>query len=742
MLALLLAALASTTPSGLACPVQVDGGDPPSAAVDGRAPLPDAASVRGAMASLRPLLDEVRGEAADEYIALVLAEADSREVGAPAHLGLLEEAQRAATEGRYVELVFDIVARVVADYRVDGLERSVAALTALAPEAVAKRESARATVLRGLALSEEALARDAVQPARAIVDAIFVCRRKLRPAAGDGPLRARCDDAAERVEALEAVAPLLERATAGTLESDDRLNLGLYYAEWRRAFGRALELFAGVELEALAKLASDDLGAPESASTRAELGDGWSLFEPPATLARRDDLIAFARQRAAEWYRAAQVAGIDSPLVQGSIAAKLADLARAGYEPAGPDEPAPAVADGGEPDPARPAAEPGGSWRPELVPALEAQRRHLKRELGSKAVDAASAGADWLRRHQADNGSWSPGGHVARCEVEEGPSPCTGLCTNNNHRVGVTALAVRALLRTGDVESAEAIEQGLRFLLKAQLGNEGRFGAARSTEWIYDHALATLVVAEALGLGIEALRDPCRAAVVYGEGARNPFGGWRYSMPPDGQNDWSVTGWMVQALTAARSSGIEVSKAALEGGLVYLRDVTDRSGRVHYRGLGERSSRPSDLPAKQFPRELSEALTASGLLSRFLVVEALGPKVLRDGDRDLAKKARDLIGDLPPEWDVDRGSIDLYYWWLGTEALAAGHSRVLKHSATTFKGWRRSLEDALIPAQVRDRRAGCAIGSWEPVGVWGVGHGRVYSTAVSVLALTAAPRRP
>ena len=152
-------------------------------------------------------------------------------------------------------------------------------------------------------------------------------------------------------------------------------------------------------------------------------------------------------------------------------------------------------------------------------------------------------------------------------------------------------------------------------------------------------------------------------AVDYILRARNPYAAWRYDVPPIGDNDTSVTGWMLAALVEARDAGYRLDHAAFEGGVNWIEEVTDPvSGRVGYDSVGSLSSRtPTN---EHYPRQKGEAMTAIGLASRIEV----------DGRRDqrgtLNSHAR-LLRRTLPAWDPQGFGIDMYYWYHGTRAMKA-----------------------------------------------------------------------
>src|SRR5688572_2757807 len=107
---------------------------------------------------------------------------------------------------------------------------------------------------------------------------------------------------------------------------------------------------------------------------------------------------------------------------------------------------------------------------------------------GDRRQQAIAAGLDWLVRHQHGDGHWSASGFMDNCK---GGEKCRGV-GRRNHDVGLTGLAVLALLKHGDVKLAEgpssALKKGLEWLL-AQQDAEGCFGQ-QVGEFMYDHAIA------------------------------------------------------------------------------------------------------------------------------------------------------------------------------------------------------------------------------------------------------------
>lgn len=145
-----------------------------------------------------------------------------------------------------------------------------------------------------------------------------------------------------------------------------------------------------------------------------------------------------------------------------------------------------------------------------------------------------------------------------------------------------------------------AEKRALRWLI-AQQRDDGCVGE-RGNKYMYNHALATLALAEASDRPI--VRDAAQRAVDFLVAAQNPGKGWRYSAR-SGDNDSFVTGWCVLALHAAARAG--TGRSGRSGS----RRSSTRSGRARGRtaappapgmrwtagaGKGAASTRPPSTP--------------------------------------------------------------------------------------------------------------------------------------------------
>jgi hypothetical protein len=148
--------------------------------------------------------------------------------------------------------------------------------------------------------------------------------------------------------------------------------------------------------------------------------------------------------------------------------------------------------------------------------------------------------------------------------------------------------------------------------------------------------------------------------------------------------------------------------------------VTDPNfAQVGYNYPGGPSSRIVSAQ-ERWPTERTQAMTAAGIHIRVLTGQ--DPRT-----SEIMRKGLDLCLELPPVWNPDNGSIDMYYWYYGTLAVKA-------LGGTPWRKWSDALRDTLITHQYV-RGSGTRAGSWAPLGPWGEEGGTVYMTALAVLAL-------
>lgn len=341
-------------------------------------------------------------------------------------------------------------------------------------------------------------------------------------------------------------------------------------------------------------------------------------------------------------------------------------------------------------------------------------------------------GLAWLAAHQESDGRWT----TVRSDAcaTHGGSPCV-MGGRPGEDVGVTSLALLALMGEGNSTSegpyALHVARGVRWLTTTQ--GEGELIGSSFVEngkrfvrgdRLIGHSIATLALCEAYALApSDFVRGAAQRALEVLRHGRNPYGAWRYGVPPNGENDTFVTTWAVAALLAADEAGLKVDRDCFAGALAWIDELTDtETGRIGYDAVGSASAR-YERENDNFVRDGLETMTAAGLWCRSLLgQDAAQVPILR--------KHVELLKRHSPQHAHELRR-DFLYGFFGASALAAvgGDAQV---------AWGRALLAQLKSLQRQDLDAK---GSWDPSDAWGYAGGRAYATAVNVLALEAPYRR-
>ena len=359
---------------------------------------------------------------------------------------------------------------------------------------------------------------------------------------------------------------------------------------------------------------------------------------------------------------------------------------------------------------------------------------------GRPSEKAVQAALNWLADHQNAEGFWDCDEFSHEDKYPSEP-PSTG-SGNPVNDVGVTGLALLAFLGNGNTmnegQYRENVSRGVNWLKRAQLEN-GLFGDDIGNPTLYNHSIATMAMGEAYYFANRTplLRKNMMKAVSLIQRSRNPYGVWRYALEPNGDNDSSVTGWMIFALKTAQDGKIPVSKDNYDGAKSWFAQMTDpgngRTGYDYKFGRGSAPARPEGYKDR-WPGNKSESLTAVALLCSIFMADATKIRNNKDyGDYEILKKQADLCVRTLPVWDDPGGSIDMYYWYYATFAM-------YQWGGNHWTQWQKAIEKALIPNQCTEstgyKKDDNLYGSWDPIGPWGEGEGgRVYSTATGALIL-------
>ncbi|MEC7776697.1 MAG: hypothetical protein VYC32_11435, partial [Planctomycetota bacterium] len=312
------------------------------------------------------------------------------------------------------------------------------------------------------------------------------------------------------------------------------------------------------------------------------------------------------------------------------------------------------------------------------------------------------------------------------------------------NNVGVTALAILAFTGYGHTHITgkhahfvACLKKAAKYMLKQQTmrtgdpARDGRYGGEASEQWIYSHAIATMAMAELLLMSNDfKLKKSVREATKLCLRAQNDGRGWRYGIKP-GDNDTSVTGWMVLALKTAKQCRLGLPKGAFQssfkGALKWFDYATASNGKVGYNVPGDEGSRLAAGHAKPYPfsKNLS-CMTAVGVLCRLFSGESRRTASIRSGV--------DILSQQPPVWHEQKGrslsTINIYYWYYATYAM-------FQFGGKPWLAWNEKMQKALIDTQRAEYKDDSpeVDGSWDPIGEWGISGGRVYSTALGAMTL-------
>jgi hypothetical protein len=290
---------------------------------------------------------------------------------------------------------------------------------------------------------------------------------------------------------------------------------------------------------------------------------------------------------------------------------------------------------------------------------------------------------------------------------------------NHPNQTAMTSLAIMAMAATGhqptdETPEGQAMKKALAFVLGPDRQDPQGYLGGKDGARMYGHGIATLMLCEMLGMGVDAqmdqrIRECAKKAVdlilrsqSIKKDARSQ-GGWRY-MPDSSDSDLSVTVWQVMALRSARNAGLEVPKEAIDKAVEYIKRC--------YKSKRDGQGKPEDLKsacAYEPGQHPEYAMASAGLLSLQVCGAYDSPEV--KGSADFLREKKVEYGG---EW-----------YFYGTYYYAQGMFQRGGEHATHA---RKVVEEAVLPKQ-------------DPQGWWlGVhgqerGAGKVYCTAMASLSL-------
>jgi len=347
-------------------------------------------------------------------------------------------------------------------------------------------------------------------------------------------------------------------------------------------------------------------------------------------------------------------------------------------------------------------------------------RRNAKKGVAPSQI-AVEKGLDWLKRHQHSDGYWDCDNYISQCKEVN----CKSVGHSLND-VGVTGIALLAFLGAGNTPISgpykDVVRKGVEYLCIVQNLSDGCLAPKSFEHYMYNHGIACLALLECYGLSnYTPIKKSAEKALEFIHKSKNQGKAWRYNtegLPPDMQNDVSVTTWMLLCLVSARDFDFPYHQTDIEDGIAFIKEMTDKeTGRTGYMNTGSYSSRELG-DELVWPFENTEALTAAGMMCRIFCEQ--------NPDDDMLKKGAALLMKKPPTWKKEFSGVDYHYCYYGTNAM-------YQVAGKDWVAWKKNILELLLPLQ---KTEGCLEGSWDPtIDPWGDMGGRVYSTALCVLCM-------
>jgi hypothetical protein len=320
---------------------------------------------------------------------------------------------------------------------------------------------------------------------------------------------------------------------------------------------------------------------------------------------------------------------------------------------------------------------------------------------------AVDKGLAWVAKSQYRDGHWDANG--------------------GQYPTSMTALAGMVLLMEGSTvregKYAENIRKATDWLMDRSQRNGMIGNPSNPTEaarYMYGHGFGMLFLSEVFGEEEDGerrrkLEGILTRAVQFTGKAQTPRGGWGYVSSADGGgfDEGSVTVTQVQALRAARNSGIVVPKGIIDKAEDYLKKcTTERGGVIYSLAQGGRAAIGGERPP----------LTAAAIACMFSAGQY---------DSPLAKRWIEFCRRNIGVARVGRSGHDEYMHYYYAQALYIlgddGYARLFPRSAEsdrlTWSKYRKAMFEHLVRTQGAD-------GSWT-----GGYIGPVFTTAVHLTIL-------
>ena len=264
----------------------------------------------------------------------------------------------------------------------------------------------------------------------------------------------------------------------------------------------------------------------------------------------------------------------------------------------------------------------------------------------------------------------------------------------------VNGLACLAFMGRGHVPGRGPYRDVLERAKRAVLAAQDDSGIIITKGQMYEHALATLALAEMYGMDYDPLlEEGLRKAVNVIVRAQSDNGGWRYK-PEPGDHDLSVSVMQVVALRAANNAEIPVPEETIQKAKAYVRSCATPAGGFSYQ--------PGQAPKPQ--------MSVAGVLSLQLMGEPNDPSI---------SKALDYYATADTVWNGDFWFYRHYY------AIQATYQA----GGEYWNAYHPKIRTVLLANQNDDGGWGSPPGDSHESNAGVVGGDSIYSTAMACLIL-------
>jgi hypothetical protein len=324
------------------------------------------------------------------------------------------------------------------------------------------------------------------------------------------------------------------------------------------------------------------------------------------------------------------------------------------------------------------------------------------------SVDKAVA---WLLKQQ------QPAGHFSDQKTNQAPRRGDV----PSHTAAMTALSIMGLASVGHLPGnptpeGKAAERALKFIVDHVEPDENGYLGRSDRSRMYGHGIITLMLTEMLGMSADEATDKkvrtmtekaikliIRAQQVSKSEANR--GGWRYE-PSSSDSDISVSVWQLMSLRAAKNSGIDVPKEAIDNGIAYIK----RSYRAERDSNGLFKQQEAAFSYEPYGGRQTFSTTSAGLLSLQVAGQYNTAEVIGSSN---------WLLKFPPEVNEPWFFYGCYYYAQGM------YQRGGDYAATA----RQKTEQMLVGAQ-------SAEGAWFPRNGNEKSAGPVYATSLALLSLS------